>query len=182
MARIQPNKTPDAKSQEMLNGVAKMLGSTPNIFTTLAHSPAALGFLTGALGALSASKLSPALREQLALTIAGANDCDYCASAHTALGKMNKVADGELTLALSAKSADSKTQTALAFARKVVQERGHVSDADVDGLRRAGYSEGEIVDIVAVVAINIFTNYFNHIAGTAIDFPLVKAQGSAKAA
>ena len=182
MARIQPNKNPDAKSKELLNGVEKMLGSTPNVFTTLAHSPAALGVFVGAIGALGASKLPGGLREQLALTVASANGCDYCASAHTTLGKMNKVPEADLTLALSAKSPDSKTQVALAFARKLVIERGHVADADLDGLRRAGYSEGEIVDIVAVVGINIFTNYFNHVAETDIDFPVVKAQGAAKAA
>jgi uncharacterized peroxidase-related enzyme len=182
MARIQPNKTPDAKSQELLAGVEKLLGSKPNIFTTLAHSPAALGVFVGAIGAMSSSKLPGGLREQIALTVAGANNCDYCSSAHVTLGKMNKVPEGELTLALTAKSTDSKTQAALSFARKLVTERGRVSDADLQSLRAAGYGEGEIVDIVAVVGINIFTNYFNHVADTEIDFPLVKAQASSKAA
>lgn len=182
MTRIQPNKNPDAKSKELLAGVEKLLGSTPNIFTTLAHSPAALGVFVGAIGAMANSKLPGGLREQIALTVAAANGCDYCASAHTTLGKMNKVAEGELTLALSGKSSDSKTQTALVFARKLVLERGHVTDADVDSLRRAGYSEGEIVDIVAVTGVNIFTNYFNHVAETDIDFPVVKTAGAAKAA
>lgn len=182
MTRIQPNLTPDAKSQELLAGVKKMLGGTPNLFTTLAHSPAALGVFVGALGALGNSKLSGGLREQIALTVAGANGCDYCASAHTALGKMNKISEGELAQNLQTKSGDAKTQAALVFARKIVEARGHVSDADVQTVRAAGYGESEIVDMVAVTCINIFTNYFNHIAGTEIDFPLVSTQGLARAA
>ncbi len=182
MARIQPNTTPDTKSQELLAGVKKMLGGTPNMFTTMAHSSAALGVFVGALGALSTSKLSGGLREQIALAVAGANGCDYCASAHTALGKMNKLSEGELAQNLQSESTDEKTQAALSFARKIVDARGRISDADLQTVRSAGYSESEIVDMVAVTCINIFTNYFNHIAGTEIDFPLVSTQGVAKAA
>src|SRR4051812_24344059 len=108
MTRIQPNLIPDAQSQELLAGVKKMLGGTPNLFTTLAHSPAALGVFVGALGALSNSTLSGGLREQIALTVAGANGCDYCASAHTALGKMNKISESELAQNLQTKSSDAK--------------------------------------------------------------------------
>lgn len=175
MARIKPNPTPDVKSQELLAGVKKMLGSTPNIFTTLAHSPAALGFFVGALAAMANSKLSGGLREQIALTVAGVNGCDYCASAHTTLGKMNKVAEAELAQNLLSRSSDARTQAALTFARKIVEARGHVSDADVQDVRKAGYDDGQIVDMIAVVGVNIFTNYFNHVAGTEIDFPLVTA-------
>ena len=173
MPRIQPNTNPDSQSQELLASVKKMLGSTPNIFTTMAHSSATLGFFVGALGVMGNSKLSGSLREQIAVAVAGANSCDYCASAHTALGKMNKVSEQELAANLQAKSSDAKIQAALTFARKIVALRGHVTDADVTAIRVAGFSESEVVDIVTVVGINIFTNYFNHVAGTAVDFPLV---------
>ena len=91
MSRIQPTTTPDTKSQELLAGVKKMLGGTPNMFTTLAHSSSALGFAVAGFTGFGASGLSAALREQLALTVAGANGCGYCASKHTALDKMNKI-------------------------------------------------------------------------------------------
>ena len=181
MVRIQPNTNPDAKSQEMLAGVKKMLGSTPNVFTTLAQSSTALNFYLSASGALKDSKLGGPLREQIALTVAGANSCDYCASAHTTLGKMQKIAEGELAKNLQAISGDAKTQEVLKFARKIADLRGNVTDADVNAVRAAGYSDGEIVDIVAVVAINLFTNYFNHVAGTAVDFPLVSTVNAAMA-
>jgi len=81
----------------------------------------------------------------------------------------------ELRLAQGAEAQDSKSPAALRFAAKVVQERGHLLGSDVEGLRTAGYSDGEIAEIIAVVAVNLFTNYFNHIAGTEIDFPVVRA-------
>src|SRR5271168_1237429 len=173
MARIQPNTNPDAKSQELLAGVKKMIGSTPNIFTTLAHSSAALNFYLTSSGALNATKISGSLREQIALTVAGANSCDYCASAHSTFGKMRKIPENELALNLNAMSEDSKTQAALKFARKIVDTRGFVADRDLAAIRSAGYSDGEIIEIVAVVCNNIFSNYFNHVADTAVDFPLV---------
>lgn len=182
MSRIQPTTTPDAKAQELLGGVKKMLGGTPNMFTTLAHSSSALGFAVAGFTGFSASTLSGALREQLALAVAGANGCEYCASAHTALGKMNKIAEEELTNNLNAKSADTKTQAALTFASKVVTARGHVADADLQAVRSAGYSDAEILDIVAIVAFNTFTNYINNVAKPEVDFPLVSLNNVPKAA
>ncbi len=182
MSRIQPNTSPDAKSQDLLSGVKKMLGSTPNMFTTLAHSSSSLGFAVAGFTGFGASGLSSGLREQLALTVAGANGCEYCASAHTMLGKMNKIAENELANNLNAKSDDAKTQAALTFARKVVDARGHVGDGDVQAVRTAGYSDSEILDIVTIVAFNTFTNYINEVVKTDIDFPLVSLKNVAKAA
>ncbi len=181
MSRIQPNATPDAKSQELLAGVKQMLGGTPNMFTTLAHSSSSLSFAVAGFTGFGASKLSAALREQLALTVAGANGCEYCASAHTTLGKMNKIAEGELANNLNAKSADAKTQAALTFARKVVDTRGHVTDADLQAVHAAGYGDAEILDIVTIVAFNTFTNYINSVAKTEVDFPVVHISNVAKA-
>ncbi len=182
MPRIHPNLNPGKKAQEQLDSVKKMLGATPNIFTTFAHSPAVFGFYLGAASALAETSLSAALREQIALTVAGANHCDYCASAHTMLGKKQQVEESELTKNLNARSSDAKTQAALTFARKIVDLRGNVSDVDVETVRKAGYNDGEILEIVAVVSLNLFTNYFNHVAGTEIDFPLVSTSSVSKAA
>ncbi len=178
--RILPNSNPDANAQEQLAGVKKMLGSTPNLFTTLAHSSAALGYYLSGIAALGSTKISGALREQLSLTVAGSNSCDYCASAHTTLGKMQKITESELTQNLNGMSTDSKTQAALTFARKIVELRGHITNGDMNDVRTAGYSDAEIVEIVAVVSQNIFTNYFNHIAGTEVDFPFVSTSSVPK--
>ena len=173
MPRIAPNLTPDPKAQELLDGVKKLLGVTPNVFTTLAHSPAALGVFVNALGAMSNSRLGAGLREQISVAVAGASGCDYCASAHTAFGGLHKIDANELMRNLQAHSANPRVEAGLAFARTVVHRRGRVSDAELEAVRRAGYSDAEIIDIVALVAVNLLTNYVNHVAGTEIDFPVV---------
>ncbi len=81
----------------------------------------------------------------------------------------------ELTAAQSGQSSGEKESVALSFATKIVRERGWVSDEDVAALRQIGFDDGEIVEIIATTVLNIFTNYFNHVAETEIDFPLVKA-------
>ena len=184
MPRIQPvdhaAATGDAKV--LLDGVQSALGIVPNIFATLVHSPKVLEGFLALNTALGQGVLPAALREQIALTIAGANGCDYCASAHTAIGKGAGLDAEELSSSLQGESADAKTQAALSFVKKAVMVRGWVDNDDVQALRDAGYSDGEVVEIVAHIGINLLTNYFNHIVGTDIDFPVVRTPDAAKAA
>ena len=176
MPRIQPIDLEKAqpKAKALLEGVNKSLGITPNIMRTMAQSPATLEAYLGFGKALSGASISPQLREQIALTVAGENSCGYCASAHTAIGTKLGVDTEELTANLKGLSADAKTEAALEFARQIVIERGWVSDDDLKRIREAGYTEGEITEIVATVAQNLFSNYFNHIADTEVDFPRVE--------
>lgn len=178
MARIAPLELTEGtpKVQETLAGVKKNLGTVPNIFKTFAHSEAVLDAYFGFSGAMAKTTISPTLRETLALAVAGKNECDYCASAHTVLGKKAGLAETEVPMNLEGKATDAKVQAAVDFALKVVETKANVKDGDVQKLRDAGYTEAEIVEIVAVVCLNIFTNYFNHIAGTEIDFPVVKTK------
>jgi uncharacterized peroxidase-related enzyme len=175
-------KTAEGDAKSLLDGVRAKLGAVPNIFATMAQAPSALeGFL--ALNAALAQGALPApLREQIALAVAGSNGCDYCASAHTALGKGAGLGRDELARNLDGRSADPKVQPALDFARNVVAKHGHVSDDEVAALRAAGFGDREIVEIVAHVAANIFTNYFNIVAGTEIDFPVVRTDPGGRAA
>ncbi len=182
MARIQPNQNPAEAAQKQLEGVEAKLGSVPNIFQTFAHSPAVLDFYMQGSGALGNTSISAALRESIALTVAGLNHCDYCASAHTLIGKGAGLSDDETADNLHAKSKDAKTQAALDFAALLVTDRGNVNDNDVQAVKDAGFTEGEVLEIVAVVAFNIFTNYFNHVADTDVDFPPVSTSDVPKAA
>jgi uncharacterized peroxidase-related enzyme len=170
-----------ALSQPMLEAVGKKLGMVPNLFKTFAHSPAVLQYYLAGSEALGTGTLTAALREQIALVTAGANQCDYCASAHTLMGKGAGLAGAEMADNLRGRSGNGKTQAALDFAAAIVTERGRVSDAQLAAVRAAGHGDAEVVEIVAVVAANIFTNYFNHIAGTVIDFPVVKSAEPAHA-
>lgn len=164
-----------AESRPLLDAVQKKLSVTPNLFKTLAHSPAGLQAYLQQSQALSSGALTAKLREQIALATAGANDCDYCASAHTLIGKGVGVSVDEAGNNLRGVASDERAQAALSFARAVIDTRGHVSDAQLKTVRDAGYGDAEIVEIVANVAMNIFTNYFNDVAGTEVDFPFVRA-------
>ncbi len=175
MQRIERLSEADApqKTQDLLTAVKKQMGGVPNIIATLAQSSAALGGYLGFAGALGGGTLSARFREQIALAVAGANRCDYCASAHTALGGMQGLEAEELDRNLKGWSSDAKVDAALRFASRIVSLRGNVTDEDLAAVRNAGLTEEEIVEIVANTVLNIFTNYFNHIAGTEIDFPVV---------
>jgi len=159
------------EARKLLDTVQAKTGRAPNIVRTLAASPAALKAYLGFSGALKESALSDPLRECIALTVAEENDCDYCRAAHTAGGKLAGLSDEDMVNCRKGESSDSKTQAAIRFARRVVETRGWVEDRDLDEVRGAGWGEGEIVDMVATVALNLFTNYFNHVAGTEVDFP-----------
>ncbi len=178
MPRINPIELnqADAKSKTLLENVKKALGFTPNLMRTLAHSPAALEAYLGFGKALGSGKLSGQLREQIALAVSGVNACQYCASAHTAAGKMFKLDEEELAANVQGRSSTPKTEAALQFAQKVVVDRGWVEDEDVRRLRDVGYSDAEIVEIIASVAMTTFSNYFNHIAETEVDFPVVEVE------
>ncbi|MDX2022561.1 MAG: carboxymuconolactone decarboxylase family protein [Deltaproteobacteria bacterium] len=163
-----------AASQPLLEAVKKQLGSVPNLFRVVGNSPAALEGYLGLSGALGKGHLDARTRARLALVVAETNGCDYCLSAHTYLGKhATKLDDAEMQANREGGSTDAKAAAALNFAGKVVRARGHVTDADVQAVKDAGYNDAQIIEIVLHVALNTLTNYVNVVAGTEIDFPVV---------
>ena len=114
-----------------------------------------------------------ARKEQIALTVAQANSCEYCLSAHSAIGKMVGLKPEEILASREAHAQDAKRNAGLRFAQTLVVQRGEVSDQTLADVKAAGYNDGDLTEIVANVAINIFTNYFNHLARTDVDFPRV---------
>ena len=173
MPRIKPvdQNTAGPATVELLNSVRKSMGAVPNLIATMANSPAVARAYLDFAQALAGGSLPRRLREKIALVVGEANACSYCVAAHTALGRRAGLTEQETREARRASSQDGKEQVALVFTRKVVQDRGVMADAEVEQLRRAGYTDGEVGEIVANVALNIFTNYFNHVAGTEVDFP-----------
>jgi len=173
MPRIQPvnEATADPAAAKVLATVKKKLGKVPNLIATMANSAAVANSYLGFSQTLSTGSLSPRLREQIALVVGETNRCEYCLAAHTALGKGAGLTEAETRDARRAVASNEKDRAALQFAHKIVATRAQVTDADVQDVRRAGYTDGEIGEIVANVALNIFTNYFNHVAETEVDFP-----------
>lgn len=167
------------KSQPLLDAVEKQLGVVPNLFRLIGNSPAALEGYLGLNGALGRT-LDAKTRERIALAIAQANGCDYCLSAHAYLGlNLAKIDDAEIALNRAGHSGDAKADAAVVFARKVLDTRGRVSDADLAAVRLAGFTEAQVIEIVAAVALNVLTNYVNNVAETDIDFPVVLATEAA---
>lgn len=175
-ARITPVNPASAqpKAKELLDAVQKKLGITPNMMRTMAQSPAVLEGYLSLSGALGHGVLPAKVREELALFIGQANQCDYCVAAHSALGKMAGLQPDQLTGARRGRvDSDPEGQAAVKLAKSVLETRGEVSDGDLAAARSAGLGDAEIAEVVAHVALNVFTNYFNRVAHTEVDFPKV---------
>lgn len=175
--QINPNEAVGA-THELFHAIQQQMGSVPNILRTMGQSTATLQAYLSFSKALSGGELPIQLREQIALTAAGVNGCDYCASAHSALGQVAGLDRNEVIRNLSGRASDPQADVVVMFVHKVIRDRARVSAADVTALRAAGLSDGQIVEIIGHIAMNIFTNYFNHIAGTEIDFPVVRTAGA----
>lgn len=172
MTTVDP-VTATGKTKELLDAVKAKMGKVPNLIRTMAHSTAAVEAYLNLSGALAGGVLTAKQREQIALAAAQANGCEYCLSAHTMLGKMNGLGEGEIAAARQGAAADPKSAAILQFALQVINQRGAVSDAAVNQAFQAGLTEGEIAEIVANVALNTYTNYLNNVARTEVDFPRV---------
>ncbi|MBK8063152.1 MAG: peroxidase-related enzyme [Betaproteobacteria bacterium] len=166
------NTSADRKA--LLDQIHGAFGATPNMFRAVANSPAALQSMWSSFGALGAGTLGAKLGEQIAVAVADRNACEYCLAAHTVLGKKAGASAQEMAAAQAGEASDPKTQAALRFALKVVNERAQVSDADVQSLRAAGFSDEAVVEILAHVALNLFTNYVNIAFAVPVDFPAVQ--------
>src|SRR5579864_9464633 len=175
MSRLRTIRSEEAtgKTKELLNAVQAKLKLTPNMTRVMANSAAVLEGYLGFSGALATGALDARLREHIALQVAEQNACQYCLSAHTAIGKMVGLTDSEIEAAREAKSDSRKNAAALKFARGLVAAQGRVGTAEVDAVRGAGFSDGEIAEIIAHVALNIFTNYFNNAVEVEVDFPKI---------
>jgi uncharacterized peroxidase-related enzyme len=142
----------------------------PNLFRVLATAPAALEGLIGLTAALAGGALDERTREQLALAVAESNLCPYCLSAHTAMAAKIGLSHAEIDDAIRASASNLRTDAILKLARSIVVQRGELTDEDLARARAAEVSDGEIVETVANVALNIFENYMSHVAHVPIDF------------
>ncbi|AUY51633.1 carboxymuconolactone decarboxylase family protein [Streptomyces sp. CB01881] len=172
LGTVNPD-TAEPAAKALLDKVERALGVTPNMMRAMATSPAVLDGYLSFSGSLAKGTLGAALREQIALVTAVENSCDYCYAAHHVLGAKAGVSPADLASGGHAQAADPKAAAALRFARAVIRSKGFVSDEEIDIVRAAGYGDGEIGEIVGAVALNTFTNYFNSVGRTEIDFPVV---------
>jgi uncharacterized peroxidase-related enzyme len=176
MSRI-PAVDPDTatgETAELFDAAKKKMGGVPNVLRVLGNSPAALKAYLTLSDVLAGTSFDAREREAIALAVAGANRCGYCAAAHSFISKNLKVSDDEIQRRLRGETDDARLQAALTFARTLVEKKGWADDQDLAAAREAGLGDREIVEIVALTVANILTNYTNHVADTDVDFPEVK--------
>jgi len=123
--------------------------------------------------ALAKGELTARQREQIALAVAEINDSKYCLAVHSVAGREAGLSDEDIRLARKAGARDSRAEAMLRFAQALTLQRGRISQEDLAALRRAGFSEPQLVEIIASVALNIFTNYLNVVFKTEVDFLLL---------
>lgn len=175
---IDPEKS-TGKARELLTAVQKKLGLVPNSMRVMVNSPAVLEAYIGFSGALDGGSLNAKIRERIALEVAEANQCDYCLAAHSTIGKLVGLNEAEILDSRRGRSTDTKSAAALQFSRQVIEKRGAVSEVDIESAHKAGLTDGEIAEVVALTVLNIFTNYFNTAFQVDIDFPVVKGLSAA---
>lgn len=154
------------------------VGMVPNLYRVAANQPKVLAALLGLNETLAGGEFDARTREAIALTVAGANECDYCASAHSAISAGLKVPSEVIDAQLAGRSDDPRMAAILQLTTAIVATKGRVPDAALDAAKTAGLSEAEIVETTANVVANIFTNYLNHVAETDIDFPVRSAKAA----
>ena len=176
MARVEllNASTASAESRAVLEQIQQKFGAVPAMFQATANSPVALRSLWGGFVALAGGALSAKLKDQLAIAIADRNACEYCLAAHAALGQKAGVSALEVTEAQAGHSGDPRTAAALQFAVRAVEQRAQLTDTDFEAIRAAGFEDAEIVEILAHVALNVFTNYINVALQVPVDFPAVR--------
>lgn len=181
MSRI-PTVDLEALSQEqqaLLGAVEAQLGMTPNFLKVFAHSPAALRAFLGLYAIAGEGSLDPLTRERIALALAQQNACEYCLSAHTALGRGAGLGDDEIASNRSGSSQEPRAAAAVRFARALADSMGDVSASDLLAIREAGYTDGEIVEIITHVGLNLLTNILGRASHVEIDFPKVTLERAA---
>lgn len=164
-------ETADAEQADLLTEVQRQLGRVPNLYAAMANSPATLRGYLNMRDALTRGKLSARIREQLALLVASENGCDYCVAAHSMRAGRMGFTEEAIAATRAARADDPHADAVLQVAREVLRSRGRVDDRFIDSARERGVSDAELSEVVGHIALNVLSNYFNHVAQPELDFP-----------
>lgn len=178
MSRINLVTTEQANDKQLAlyAEIEKQIGIVPNFFKIFANSPVALQAFLGLHSIASEGELDSKTKERIALGLAEQNACQYCVSAHTAIGSSVGLTADEMNANRSGGSQDAKAAVAVKFARSLAENNGEVNTSELLEIRGAGYSDAEIVEIITHVGMNILTNILGKASRVAIDFPKVELQ------
>jgi alkylhydroperoxidase family enzyme len=171
----------NGKTKELLDLVQQNRGRIPNMIRLMANSPAALGGYVNFATALAGSALSAEVRDLISVLVAARGEADYTLAVTCGIARKSGLTEADIAAARQAKSENPRTHAALRFCEVLLEKRGHISSSNLDALKEAGFSDGEIAEIIAFVALNIYRNYFSLVAMPEIDFP-VSSPGAAATA
>lgn len=175
MSRINPI-TPDRAPADVKNiyeSLEKKMGRVINIFQYMGNSAVALQAFLQLREAADKTSFSPQIKEQIALFISEENHCHYCLSAHTAHAHAIGLKDPQIIAARKGEAQDPKTTAILRFVRQVIDSRANIQSQEVENLKAVGVTDKEIVELILLISLNLFANYFNIIIDTKNDFPEV---------
>ena len=175
MSRINVvnHATANAEQKDLLDAIQTQLGMVPNFLKVFANSPVALRAFLGLHGVANDGSLDPQTRERIALALAQQNTCEYCLSAHTAIGAKAGLNRAEIQANREGSSQDAKAAVAVKLAKSLAEHKGEISTTEILEARNAGYSDADIVEIITHVGMNILTNILGKASRVEIDFPKV---------
>ncbi|MDX1490246.1 MAG: peroxidase-related enzyme [Pseudohongiellaceae bacterium] len=181
MSRINVVSKEQANEEQkgLYEAIQSQLGVVPNFLKVFANSPAALRAFLGLHSIAGEGSLDPQTRERIALGLAEQNECQYCVSAHTAIGRKAGLSPEEIDANRAGGSQDAKARVAVQLARSLAQNKGEVATSELLAARNAGYSDAEIVEIITHVGLNLLTNILGKASRVEIDFPKVELKSAA---
>lgn len=161
----------EGQAKELLDGVHGKAGMVPNLYAAMANAPSVLGGVLALKGKLDGGSLSAQVKERIALRVSERNGCEYCVAAHTAIGKKAGLTEPQTLAAREGQADDDQGQTVLKLVDAILEREGFVTDDQVAAARDAGLNDQQIIEVLGQVILNFFTNYFNHLNETQVDFP-----------
>jgi uncharacterized peroxidase-related enzyme len=159
------------EAQHIFDQLKTRMGRVPNLYAAQSHSPRGLGAKLALDAELSQGVFNGLPKEVIALSVAQVNGCNYCLAAHTAVAKMYGATETETLNFRRGTSNDAKLAALAALAQEITENRGHPSQQAIERFFAVGYDRGALVELIGLVALNVWNNYTNHIAQTPVDFP-----------
>ena len=164
-----PETAPEG-ARDFIAGVEKKMGFVPSLYAVFAENPAVLGAYTQLSDQLAKSGLTPLEQQVVTITASVENECHFCVAAHTTISEAQGL---DLTVIDAVREdrpiADPKLEALRVFTKKVVIDRGFVSDTDVDAFLTSGYDRAAVLAVILGVAMKVITNYTNHVAETPVN-------------
>ncbi len=172
--KIVTDQAANSDQKALFDAIQGQLGIVPNFLRVIGNSTVALKSFLGLYGIAGAGSLDPLTRERIALAVAEQNACEYCVSAHTAIGGQAGLSGDEMQANRAGTSQDAKAAAAVKFARALVEHKGGVSTEEIMAVRAAGYSDSDLAEIIMHVGMNLITNILGKASRVEIDFPRVE--------